>query len=378
MKNAPRIAIAANTSWYIYTFRFSLIKRLQEEGHEVCIVAPEDDYSALLKEAHCSCFFISLDNQGTNPFRELRTILAFRQLYASAQPSLALHYTPKPNIYGSLAARTLGIPCLNNISGLGTAFIRNGWLSHLVRLLYNVSQRHAAKVFFQNPDDLELFTGSGLVRKDKSELLPGSGVDLDWFAPRSRAAPSNGKTIFLLIARLIWDKGVGEFADAARMITAKHPEAELQLLGFIDSNNPSAVPVERIRAWEEEGILSWLGRSDDVRPNIAGADCVVLPSYREGTPRSLLEAASMARPVITTDAVGCRQVVDHGQTGFLCRPRSSEDLARTMERFLHLSDDERQAMGNKGRAKMLREFDERIVIDKYLEAISQALPTLSR
>jgi glycosyltransferase involved in cell wall biosynthesis len=158
------------------------------------------------------------------------------------------------------------------------------------------------------------------------------------------------------------------------MIKEKHPDAELQLLGFIDSNNPSAVPEESIRAWEKEGILSWLGRADDVRPYIAEADCVVLPSYREGTPRSLLEAASMARPVITTDAVGCRQVVDHGQTGFLCQPRSAEDLAQTMERFLHLSDDERQAMGRKGRAKMLREFDEKIVLDKYLQAIQQILP----
>ncbi|MGM0611733.1 MAG: glycosyltransferase family 4 protein [Thermodesulfobacteriota bacterium] len=385
------IVLSANTSWYIYNFRLSLIKRLQNEDFDIWVVAPKDDYVPLLQKEECHVLSPYLDNKGTNPFIELKAIRDYRRAYAVISPALVLHYTPKPNIYGSLAARSLGIPHINNIAGLGTAFIGNGLLPRIVRLLYRVSQQKADRIFFQNPDDLEMFTRRKLVPQERVDLLPGSGVDIGKFAPGDRgpqgevqvrpkifsklfseAENTEGEEVvrFLLIARLIWDKGVGEFAHAARMIKEKHLGTEFQLLGFIDQGNPGAVPEERILSWESEGILTWVGRQNDVRPFISEADCIVLPSYyREGTPRSLLEAASMAKPVITTDAIGCRQAVDDGRTGFLCRSRDAEDLAEKMERIIDMGHRQRREMGRKGREKMVREFDEQIVLGKYVEIV---------
>jgi len=370
----PVITISSNTSWYIHNFRLSLIKNIQGKGIDVCVIAPEDDYSEKLRNENCRFISIDIDSKGTNPIRETRVIRDYREIYALIKPVLALHYTPKPNIYGSFAAQSLNIPFINNIAGLGTAFIKGGLLSKIVSYLYRLSQSRAVLVFFQNPDDLNLFVTSRLVHRDRVALLPGSGVDVHKFKPFQNPVTENSAlTCFLLIARLIWDKGVGEFYGAAKIIKKKYPEAQFKLLGFVDHNNPSAISEAEIRSWEKEGVISWLGRTDDVRHYISEATCVVLPSYREGTPKSLLEAASMAKPLITTDCIGCRQTVDDGENGFLCQPRSAEDLAVKMEKILLMPADEIAIMGQKGRDKMIREFDEKIVIDAYMEAISKII-----
>ena len=336
-----------------------MINRLQENGYTICVVAPEDEYSDFLEKNDCRFFPITLDNKGINPIRDAQTIFAYRSTYSSLQPSVALHFTPKPNIYGSLAARTLGILCINNIAGLGNAFIKNGLLSRIVRQMYKVSQSRAARIFFQNRDDLEQFTSKRLVPKRVTELLPGSGVDTEKFAPliRNRRSEVGGCVRFLLIARLIWDKGVGEYAEAARSLKAKYPDTEFILLGFVDWNNPAAVPEDTIYGWEEEGILRWVGSQDDVRPFLSEADCVVLPSYyREGTPRILLEAAAMAKPSIAADSIGTREPVEDGETGFLCRPRDAHDLAEKMERIINMGRESREQMGWRGREKMIRKY----------------------
>jgi len=366
------ITISSNTSWYIYNFRLSLIKRLQQKGAKIYVIAPEDTYSHKLQEKGCCFVPLQIDSKSTNPLREVRVINDYRRIYASIKPDIAIHYTPKPNIYGSLAAQFLGIPCLNNISGLGTAFIKGGFLSKVVSYLYFLSQRRVFRLFFQNSDDLGLFITSKLVPQDKAFLLPGSGVDLEKFKPcltERKVSP----LCFLLVARLIWDKGVGEFVGAARILKKDYPDVQFKLLGFVDYNNPSAVPETQIHTWETEGIISWLGRTDDVRPFIAESTCVVLPSYREGTPKSLLEAASMGKPLITTDSIGCRQTVNDGENGFLCQPRNIEDLAEKMERIILMPDQEIKEMGQKGREKMITEFDEKIVIEAYIHAINDVL-----
>jgi glycosyltransferase involved in cell wall biosynthesis len=240
--------------------------------------------------------------------------------------------------------------------------------------MYKVSQSRAARIFFQNKDDLEQFTSKGLVPKGATELLPGSGVNTEKFAPliRNRRSEVGGCVRFLLIARLIWDKGIGEYAEAARIIKAKYPNTEFMLLGFVDWNNPAAVPEDTIHGWQEEGILRWVGSQDDVRCFISQADCVVLPSYyREGTPRTLLEAAAMAKPLIAANSIGTREPVEDGETGFLCRPRDAEDLAHKMERIINMGRKSREQMGWLGREKMIREYDENIVIEKYLKAIRE-------
>ncbi|MFZ2169086.1 MAG: glycosyltransferase family 4 protein, partial [Methylococcaceae bacterium] len=279
-------------------------------------------------------------------------------------------YTPKCNIYGSLAAGFLNIPIINNVSGLGTAFITENLVTKIVKWLYVISLRKSAKIFFQNKDDLALFIDKGLVKAELTDLLPGSGVDVRRFTPIENPVLRNkDKFVFLLVARMLKDKGIVELVEATRLLKAQYPYIECQLLGFLDAKNLSAVSSEEMQAWVNEGVVNYLGVSDSVVDFLRLADCVVLPSYREGVPRSLLEAASVGKPIITTDAVGCREVVDDGINGFLCEPRSVNDLKDKMEKMLLLPETERLQMGYNGRDKVLKQFDEQIIIDRYVEAI---------
>ena len=370
---APRIVIAANTTWYLWNFRRRLIESLLGKGYDMTAAAPRDEYVSKLQDLGCAHCHIYMDRNGTDPMADAKTLLDFYRLYSRIKPAAVLHYTPKPNIYGSLAAWASGIPCVNNVAGLGEAFAASGVLRLIVRMLYRVSQRNARKVFFQNPDDYEHFGRSDDFPTEKCDLLPGSGVDTEWFSPRpTLGEPSELR--FLLSARLLWEKGVAEYAQAAKELSGSFDNVRFMLLGFTEGGNNRFVPEAQIRAWEQTNGIIWLGRSDDVRPVIAQADCVVLPSYyREGIPRSLLEAASMARPIITTDSVGCREVVEHGVNGYLCRARDAGDLARAMRRMIELPNSVRQVMGMRSRTKVLQEFDERIVLEKYNREIERIL-----
>lgn len=365
-----KIIIAANTAWYLANFRLNLAKSLQDAGFEVIALAPPGPDVTRIEAAGVRFVPLPIDNKGTNPMRDLALLLRLARLLRSERPAVFLGYTVKPNVYGGMACRLLGIPSIHNIAGLGTVFISHSWLTRLVKTLYRQGLKKSDTVFFQNRDDLDLFVGLRVVRAGQAQLLPGSGIDLERFAPVPLPECDDGAPFrFLLVARLLWDKGVGEYVEAARRLIAEGRVVECQLLGFLGADNPTAISAETVAAWEREGVVRHLGSVEDVRPQIARADCVVLPSYREGTPRSLLEAASMGRPVITTDTVGCRDTVDDGETGYLCKPRDAADLAATMRRMMDMAPAERVTMGQRGRAKMEAKFDERIVIDRYLQAV---------
>lgn len=366
-----KIVISSNTAWNIANFRESLIRALVKNGYEVVAVAPSDESASRITD--CGARFVSMpmDNKGTNPVRDYCLFLRCASLFYREKPEAFLGFTVKPNVYGGLAARLCGIPSINNVAGLGSVFIHTNWLTQVVEILYRLALARSAKVFFQNKDDHLLFLSRGLVRQEVTDILPGSGVDTEKFSPMVAEEAVDQPFRFLLLARLIRDKGVGEYVEAARGILKKHENVQFQLLGFLDVKNPSAIPRAQIEKWEREGLIEYMGATSDVRPMIAQADCIVLPSYREGAPRSLLEAASMGKPIITTDAVGCRDVVDDGTTGFLCRPRDAEDLALKMEKMLSLSFDERKKMGLRGRQKMIDKFDENIVINKYLHVLNE-------
>jgi len=366
-----KIIICINTAWNLVNFRSVLIRTMVNNGHEVIAVAPVDEYTASLAALGCRFVPMPMDSQGTHPVRDLILFWRLWRLMCSEKPDVFLGYTVKPNVYGSLAANLLGIPVINNIAGLGAVFIKEGWLMRVVRWLYRAALSRSTIVFFQNDDDRQLFIGDGLVRTEVIDLLPGSGIDLNRFAPKLKPSLNTGdsKFRFLLIARMLRDKGVGEYVEAARLLSQRWQNAEFCLLGFLDVQNPSAISQAEMGAWVAQGFVNYLGVSEDVRDAIAAADCVVLPSYREGTPRTLLEAAAMARPIITTDAVGCREVVDDGVNGFLCKVRDSADLAEKMTKMLLLPPELRSEMGRRGRAKTEAEFDEQIVIGKYLAAI---------
>lgn len=370
-----KIAVVANTSWYLYNFRRNLMHALKAAGHEVVAVAPEDDYSPRLQNEGVPFRSIPLDGASTQPLRELRSVRSLARVLREEAPQVVLSYTPKGNLYVALALLGTDIRQIANVSGLGRAFVEQTWLTRLVRILYRFAFGRAAWIFFQNEDDRQVFLAQGLVPREKAERIPGSGVDLSRFTvDASPGNDSKSGATFLLIARMLWDKGVGEFVSAARTVRALDPSARFQLLGFLDVVNPSAIPKATVDGWVHEGVVEYLGPTDDIRPHVAAADCVVLPSfYREGVPRSLLEAAAMGRPLITTDATGCRDTVDHGQTGYLCRPRDATDLAEKIMAFLRLPLETRQTMGAQGRAKMEREFDEQFVIKRYIEVVDQVL-----
>lgn len=368
-----KILISINTSWNIYNFRAGLIRAFLTQGYEVIAASPTDAYSPHLKELGCRHLPLQMDNEGTSPLKDFGFFLRYLRLLRRERPDVFLGFTIKPNIYGSLAARLLQIPVVNNVSGLGTAFIRDSWLTHIVKALYRLALRSSATVFFQNEDDRSLFVDFKLVEPEQTALLPGSGIDLERFCPKQAASPQPAAPCFLLIARLLRDKGVGEFIDAARIVKTRFPEARFQLLGFLDAQNRTAIPKATVDEWVGEGIVEYLGVADDVRPYIAASNCVVLPSYREGTPRTLLEAAAMAKPLIATDVPGCREVVEHGKNGFLCEVRDPANLAQKLFDFIDLSHAERIAMGKASRVKVEREFDENIVIQRYLERIEEIL-----
>jgi glycosyltransferase involved in cell wall biosynthesis len=335
-------------------------------------VAPADEYVHRLSALGCRYVPLPMDNKGTHPGRDGLLFFRYLRLFRQEQPDVFLSYTVKPNVFGSLAANAMGIPVVNNIAGLGVVFINDDWLTRLVRWLYRLSLSRSVKVFFQNDEDRQMFVEGGLVDISITGLLPGSGVDLTKFVPVP--LPNVSPIRFLLIARMLWDKGIGEYVEAARLLKRRGVEAEFCLLGFLDVQNPAAISRAQMDEWVAEGIVRYLGISDSVSDLIAQADCVVLPSfYREGTPRTLLEAAAMARPIVTTDSVGCREVVDDGVNGFLCRPRDAVDLADKLALMVALTPGERKSLGLRGREKAERQFDEQIVIHKYLEVIETIL-----
>jgi glycosyltransferase involved in cell wall biosynthesis len=366
-----KIIISINSAWNIYNFRSGLIRALVGQGYEVVAVAPSDEYAHRLKDLGCRFINLPMDKNGARPARDLLLLIRYFCLLRSERPLAYLGYTVKPNVYGSIAAQVLGIPVINNIAGLGTTFINSNFLTRVVRGLYKFALRRSRRIFFQNTDDRNLFIKTGLVRPERTDRIPGSGINVSNYRPIALSPLSGRSFRFLLVGRVLRDKGVGEFVEAAGIVRNRFPDVEFQLLGFVDEANPNSISLETINGWQEEGLINYLGKTDDVRPYLADADCVVLPSYREGVPRSLLEAAAMARPIIATDAVGCCDVVDEGINGFLCSVRDAGDLAEKMAQMIRLSPEERIEMGRSGRRKVESEFDEKVVIQKYLEVISE-------
>ena len=370
-----KIMIVLNTSWNLFNFRAGLIRSLVAEGYEVLAVAPYDDYAPRLAELGCRFIALPMDNKGTDPWRDLILLLRFVLLLHRERPDVFLGYTVKPNVYGSLAAHLLNIPVVNNIAGLGSVFIKNNWLTRFVRQLYKMALSRSHHVFFQNEEDKNLFIEQGVVSPDKASRLPGSGINLEIFCCEPPPPLDHRPFCFLLVGRLLWDKGVGEYVAAARQVKLLYPNTRFQILGFLDVENKTAVTRIQMDEWILQGVVEYLGVTDEVKPYIAAADCMVLPSYREGVPRSLLEAAAMGRPIVTTDTVGCRDAVEDGLNGLLCRVKDSTDLAEKLLRMLAMSDLDRAVMGLAGRKKMELEFDETIVIARYKNIVGELAST---
>ncbi len=363
------ITICSNTSWYLYNFRMGLIKALQEQGYNIILIAPKDDYSNRLEELGCEHYHIDIDNKGTNPLEDIKLSYKFYKLFKSINPDMLLIYTIKPNIYGGIVSKILNIPTINVIAGLGTVFLNNNMSAKVARWLYKVSFNNN-QVIFENQDDCSEFLDKNLVKKEQTVLISGSGINTEVFRPKNRVKKSNN-LVFLLIARLIKDKGVIEYIEAIKSIKDKYPNVKFKILGSYYFGNPSSISKEEVENWVSNGIIEYLGYTDAVLEEIEKADCIILPSYREGLSRVLLEASSMSKPIITTNVTGCRDVVEDGHNGYLVPPKDSKSLALAIEKMINLSSQERYSMGKKGRIKVIKEFDEKIVIKDYLNIINK-------
>lgn len=337
----------------------------------VCL-SPLDDYSRkLIDDLGAEWKPLVMHNQGSNPIRDAHLVYQFWRHYRVLQPVAALHFTIKNNVYGTWAARVSGVPAINTVSGLGTAFLRSGLVSLVVKLLYRTSQPLANTVFCQNEDDLKQLAENRLVPRQRLELLPGSGVDLGRFHPGLRKSHA-GIFRFLYAGRMLTDKGLNELMAAVRALNSREVQCSLWLSGFADVENVSSISSRQLSEWGSEPGVEWLGPSDSMEQVYAAVDCVVLPSYREGMPRSLLEAGAMGLPVVATDVPGCRAVVEDGFNGLLCEVKSSSSLRLAMQRMLAMDKGDRARMGANGRALIAEKFDENLVVEATLRAVEAA------
>ncbi len=363
-----RIVFSSNISWSIYNFRSSLLKSLQNDGYEIFTVALKDEYSKKLVDQGFNFEEIKLNNNATNPIEDLKTIYKYYRIYKQIKPDIICHNAIKPNIYGTIAASLLNIPVLNNISGLGTLFIKKSFSTKVAKILYKYSQKRATKVFFQNHDDLNLFLKNKLITEAKCKVIPGSGVNTTRFKPTIKNN-QNEDFQFLFIGRLLYDKGIREYVEASKKLKPLYPNVTFNILGPLYKNNATAVSLETLDDWTKNGDVNYLGETDNVEEFMRNANCIVLPSYREGLSKVLIEASSLGLPIVTTNVPGCRDVVIDNETGFLCEAKSSEDLANKMENMLLLPIEKRMKMGEKARERALEVFDEKIIIKHYKDAI---------
>jgi glycosyltransferase involved in cell wall biosynthesis len=363
-----RIAIFLNTSWNIYNFRLSLLKALQSDGHQIICIAPKDEYSERL--IHEGFTFIPLDfnAKSINPLNDCLLLFKIGRILRRYKPDILLNYTIKPNLYGTIAARFYNIKTINNVSGLGTVFLRPTFTSYLAKEMYRMAFKYPNHVFFQNKEDQNLFVQNGLVRPLITDVLPGSGVDLSKFCP-DYSTHFDDTITFLMPARLLIDKGVYEYITAAKHIKRKHTNVRFLLIGKPDYDSGLGVKRKELKLWIEEKTVEYYGFTDHMKDYYTKADCVVLPSYREGTSKTLLEALAMGKPIITTDVPGCRETVDPWKNGLLCKAKDSQSLIDVFEKFIELDPVQRLAMGKYSRFKAEVEFDEKFVINKYKKVI---------
>lgn len=367
------IAIVANSSWNIYNFRLNLIRTLKQEGFRIIVIAPVDEYIHYLNETklvkHIPIKHLKPHHK--SPLRDLRLSLELYRIYKSYQPDLILHYTIKPNIFGSLAARWAKVPSIATITGLGYTFLKLNWINHLVSELYRLAFRKVEKVIFHNEDDQRLFIQNLILKPSKSTVIPGSGVNTNHYRPLVK--PDTGKFIFLFIGRLLSDKGILEFVEASRQLKSLTQRAECWVVGEIAPQNPNAISKESVLQWMDQQHIRYFGKVSDVRAFIRKVDAVVLPSYQEGMPRALLEAMAMGKPIITTDTAGCRQTLRDNKNGLIVPVKNAKALLQAMLKMYQFSESELAEMGAESRKMVCDKFSDQQINSAYLTAIQQAL-----
>ncbi len=362
------VIISANSSWYLYNFRSSTILRLVKDGYKIVCISPKDKHTIKLENLGCEWFDLKMSNKGSNPFKDIRIVFRLFYLYVRFKPLAVYHFTIKNNIYGTWAAYLAGIPAINNISGLGTAFIRKGFISYIVKILYKLSQPLAYRVYCQNEEDYQLLIDERLIPQQKLFLLPGSGVDTIRFNP-NLVSETGSVFRFLFVGRLIGDKGLYELMEAIKKINCDEPICHLWVCGFSKIDNISAISSKEIEEWQNLPGVVWIEPNDNIEQVMKDVNCIVLPSYREGMPKSLLEAGAMGLPSITTNVPGCRNIIQDKKNGLLCESRSSKSLELAMRTMISMPERDLIKMGHSARKIIEKSFDEEIVINAAIEAL---------
>jgi glycosyltransferase involved in cell wall biosynthesis len=376
-----KLILFANTDWYLYNFRRSLALALCDAGHEVLLISPDGPYGEKLRALGLRWQPLPMDRRSLNPLREAMLLLHLIRLLRRERPDIVHGFTIKCAVYGSLAARLAGVPGrVNAVAGMGYVFISNSLKACVLRPIVRALLKLAlggrnARLILQNPDDVALFERARLVDPEQVRLILGSGVDCTRFAPDPQHVPGERIRV-LLPARLLWDKGLAEYAQAARLLRERGVSADLLLAGDPDPGNPAAVPEADVRTWVAEGLLGWLGHVDDMPALFRSVDVVALPSYREGLPKGLIEAGASGCALIAADVPGCREVVEHEVDGLRVPMKDGTALAVAIERLVR-DGTLRARLAAAARAKAMAQFDERIVIERTMDVYRelQAAPS---
>lgn len=366
-----KIAIIENHELGIYSIRHDLVMAMAEK-YDVSVLTEIDD-SFKNGDLESVVRFIDVGKSVMNPVTALRYNSRVRKALKEIQPDVCLTFTIRPAIYGNMVTSRLKIPTISTITGTGPLFDSKSLSYTIARQLYKWVLKKTKFVFFPNYDDLEAFIQAKYIKREQAKRVPGSGVNYEKFSPMPFTRGNDGKFIFLYISRLIKDKGIMEYVQAASILKDQYPNAEFHVIGPLWTGNKKSLTVteKELNEWIEKKWIVYHDKQKDIRPYVADADCVVMPSYREGMSNVLLEAASMARPLIATNVTGCRDIVENGVNGLLCKVKDGKDLAEKMKQMMNIPSAGRQIMGNKGRKKMIREFDKKLVIQIYLQAIDE-------
>ncbi len=372
MSDKKKIAFVSNTSFSLYNFRIGVIRHFVK-NYDVVVIAPEDEYSDFFRKEGIRYIPIVMENKGTSVVNDMRLMKNLYNLYKKEKLDFIFHYTIKPIIYGSIASSLQSIKSIAITTGLGFAFMKESLINKIVKVMYRFAVRRVCEVWFLNHDDFQVFISNKIVKENKTFILNSEGVDMEHFSEMEKSS-NNGNFTFLLFSRLIVEKGIREYATAAKKLKAKYPDISFSLLGKIDVGTSGNISQEEIDEWVREGYIDYKGYSLEVRQFIADSDCVVLPSYyREGIPRCLMEAMSMKKPIITTNNVGCVELIEDGVNGYMCEPKSADDLMEKMERLFLLSKEEQIKMGESGREIIRKKYDEKLIIETYEKRISKYL-----
>lgn len=361
-----KVLILVNHDVVIYNFRRELVERLLDDGYQVIISSPYGERIDDLVEMGCKYIEAKIERHGTNPLNELKLLSYYKKLMRDVKPDVVLTYTIKPNIYGGLAAKRYGIPYIANITGLGTAVENAGLIQKITIILYKLAFSNIKKVFFQNTENMKFFADYNIV-VDRHKLIPGSGVNLGHF--KVLDYPSDDTTEFVFISRIMQEKGIDQYIEAAKYISNKYPNTKFHVCGFCEERYE-----EILTKLQENGILIYHGMVRDIREVLKRTHCTIHPTYYpEGLSNVLLESAASGRPIITTDRSGCREVVDHEVNGYMVLQKDAKDLIEKVEWFLNLKYEDKMKMGLAGRAKVEKEFDRQIVVNAYIEEIEKTI-----